>query len=101
MSETMDVMEVFQKLPEREQKLVLARAWILKNDHFLLPLDGESDFNHHARILMTYAFQYNYDLTIRLAKAERERDIYKRAVEHYADVGFGVAQAALKEAEEK
>lgn len=54
----MNAFEKFKTLPEREQKKVLARAWIMANDDFLFPLKDESPFEHHARILTVYASQY-------------------------------------------
>jgi hypothetical protein len=65
-----DAMERFNNLPEREQKLTLARAWIMTNDHFLFPLEGETDLNHHARILTVYAAMYHASLTSRVEALE-------------------------------
>lgn len=52
----------FSEIPDRERRMNIARSWIVDNDHFLFPLDGEDEMNHHARILVAYSFFENESL---------------------------------------
>lgn len=80
-------------LKSADPRYLPAVKWIIENDHFLFPLDGENAINHHARILTAYAFQTESaeiaDLKAKLdAVRDRLRDVRYKLHDNASDCGW-------------